>query len=155
MSSAQRSVEMIKVIGPYLIPVNHRRSIEEGVAAGEYKVVNPLITAQNFPLGPKGIETLRILVVSRVRSSDAEGVRNVLRGLGFRTLSLQELLFLGEKQPDLQREGTIWGLGTTFREEGYSPYLSLIQGHRVLGLARPRGGFISNWDRFAVVAQAG
>jgi hypothetical protein len=120
MSFAQH-MEVVKVVR---ITVNHKRTIEEMVKAGNYYRSDPYITSKHFPSSEKGLRQVETRIVQFNRYVVAKEVLQELDNNGFRPATLPELLALGEQYPGLQEFpivalGSIWYTRAGYRHVAY------------------------------------
>ena len=104
--------------------VNYDQSVEEAVKAGKYDGSSNDITSGNFPSEEVGIKEVSIELVHFGRGMKPDEVLSELNKLSLRPATLKELLALGEKHTDLQKEefrivalGSVWqhpGIGRRF-----------------------------------------
>lgn len=91
----------------YLLSVDYGRSVEDGVKAGCYDLVNPDIISRNFPTKGKGEAeiTLELIDLKKFkRFAWTEEGRSEFYVEYRWPADLHELLAFGEKHPDVQRE---------------------------------------------------
>jgi hypothetical protein len=100
----------------YHMTVDYSQSIEKAAKAGKYRWVNSDITSENFPTKRSGIVEVDIELVHFGRDMSTEEVLAELGKRGLRPAETHELLKLGEKFPDLQREFPIIALGSVCRD---------------------------------------
>lgn len=99
----------------YTIPINYDRSVEEGIKAGKYDWKNSDITSEHFPSQEIGTIEGPVELFHFSKDMETDGVLAELDKKGYRAATLKELLALGEKCPDLQREFSIIALGSVWR----------------------------------------
>ena len=135
--------------------VNYAQSLSEMIAAGRYDWSNIGIIEKNFPRTKQaGIEDISLHLFRFGRPLLTDEVIHELDRAGFRPATLEELLALGARKPDLQRGFLIIALGSVW-EDPYgdltAPYLRSYGVGRQLNL----GDIASiRWDnscRFAAV----
>lgn len=102
-------------INIYRLSVNYNRNIEEGVRAGKYDWANHDITSEHFSTERKGIVEVFVELIHFNRNISTDKALAELDKMGYRPAELQELLALGEKYPDLQREFPIIALGSDWQ----------------------------------------
>ncbi len=142
----------------YRLAVDYGQSVEEAVEAGRYDRVNSDITSKNFPTKKSGIAEVSIDLVCFNRDTiTADEVLVELDKRGLRPAETHELLKIGEKFPDLQREFPIVALGSVWSvwQDSFflirsCPYLDGDCWGRNLGLVWFDGEWSSNC-RFAAV----
>ena len=139
----------------YRLSVDYDRSVEDGIAAGKYDWTNDNITQKNFPSNRKSVAEVDVQLVPFGRVMTTDAVARELDKLGLRPAELPELLTLGERHPDLQREFPIIALGSRWRYPGGDwsvPCLSRYGAERGLDLGWVgRGGSVV--CRFAAVSK--
>ena len=107
--------EIIKNI--FTLSVNYSRTVEDGIKAGKYDWSNSDITSGHFPTKhcPGSEEGVKIELVHFGKNMNTEDVLSELSKKGLRPAELHELLVLGEKHSDLQREFPIVALGSVWQ----------------------------------------
>jgi len=121
----------------YAISANYDLSVEKAVKAGKYDWSNSDITTKHFPSSRKGAAELEITLVHFDREIDSDEAIRELDKMGLRPVELPELLALGAKYPDVQREFPVIALGSVWQyplDYRFVPYLSESSGRRGLGL---------------------
>ena len=90
----------------YTFEVDHDKSVEEMVKAGEYDYVSSDLTSENFPSTCSGVKTIEAHLVHYGRFMTDEEITSDLDGKGLRDCSIKELLAFGANPDmrDLQRE---------------------------------------------------
>jgi len=116
-------------ISTYTVPVNYDRSVADGIAAGKYDWVNSDITQEHFPPTRSGIVQVGIHLVHFGRNTTTDEVERELDKRGLRSAELPELLALGEKHPNLQREFPINALGSRWPSSGGDWIVSCLSRH--------------------------
>jgi hypothetical protein len=140
----------------FKVVVNYAQSLEEMIKAGEYDWVNNNITSDHFSIKGTGQKEMEIILFhfNRIISSDA-AIAEMAKA-GYRPVQVEELLALGAKEKELQKQFPIVALGSVWRSsDGNRGVLYLDWGgvERDLNL----GLFGSDWDgnyRFAAVRNA-
>ncbi len=94
---------------------NYDRSVEDGIKAGKYNWSNSNITSSHFPSEEAGTKEVSIELIYFGRNMETNEVLSELDKMGMRPATLKELLALGEKHPDLQREFPIIALGSVWQ----------------------------------------
>lgn len=102
----------------FRVTVDYSRSLAEMIKAGRYDLANQDITADHFPVTGEGKRELELVPVHLNRVVSTEEAIAEIKSRGLRPGKLEELLALGEKHPDLQREFPILALGSVWQ----SPY---------------------------------
>jgi len=107
----------------YDITVDYNQTIEQMVAAGSYNYANRDISSANFGqevVAKKGVrEELKAVLLHLDRVATSQEVLAEMERLGLRPATLAELLALGAKHPELQREFPIIALGSSCTLHGY------------------------------------
>ncbi len=138
----------------YPVQVNYDLSVEAAIRAGKYDWKNENITSANFPPTRQGTMDLDIILVHYGRDMQDEEIDKDLERQGLRDAELPELLALGAKYPDLQRQFPIIARGSVwlFPSDGDRgvPYLRKDGGGRGLNLGWLGGRWGSDY-RFAAV----
>jgi hypothetical protein len=121
----------------YPLSVDYGRSVENGVKAGCYDVVNSDITSRNFTTNRKGTAEVAVELVHFNRYVSTNEALRELNRMGYRPAELHELLAFGEKYPEVQREFPVVALGSVWHgRDGcrYVPYLDWFGSERYLDL---------------------
>ena len=137
------------------VEVNYDLSVEEAIQAGDYQAVHSEITSKNFPGTRKSRADLEIMLVRFDHRMTSEGVLRELQNEGLRAAELPELLAFGAKYPDVQRQFSVVGLGSVWRDrKGYRnvPCLYTASEGRYLDLHWWDDGWYS-YSRFAAIRQ--
>lgn len=124
-------------ITSYPVAINYDRSVEDGVKAGNYDWKNDDITSKNFLSQKSGTKEAMVELFHYGKDMSTDKVLADLDKQGYRPTTLKELLALGEKHPDLQREFPIIGLGSVWQYSNgyrYCPYLYWDGSERYLDL---------------------
>ncbi|MEK7120035.1 MAG: hypothetical protein AAB824_00645 [Patescibacteria group bacterium] len=100
----------------YGLLVNYSRSISKGIKAGHYDYANSDITDKNFPTTQQGAQEVSVQPIHFNKTMSTDQVLAELDKMSLRPANLQELLALGEKCPDLQREFPIIALGSVWQD---------------------------------------
>lgn len=104
----------------YLVTVNYGMTLEQMIAAGEYSSRNNDITAEHFPFTGIGQVEVELHLVHLGRNASTDAVLAELDRRGLRPAKIEELLALGAKYPDLQKEFPLVALGSVWRRpDGY------------------------------------
>ena len=136
----------------FSLTINYTRTIEDGVKAGKYDWANSDITTNHFPSKETGTKEVSIELIHFGQDKTTDEVLSELDKKGLRPATLKELLALGEKHPDLQREFLIVAFGSVWQDadDRYCAYLDGGGSERGLDL----GWVDGRWDdffRFAAV----
>lgn len=124
-------------ITSYPMSINYDRSVEDGIKAGNYDWKNDDITSEHFPSQETGTKEATVELFHYGKDMDTDEILTDLDKQGYREATLKELLALGEKYPNLQREfpiialGSIWQLRDGYR---YCSYLFRRSSKRYLHL---------------------
>lgn len=138
------------------VVVDCNRSLAEMISAGKYDWVHSDITAEHFSVREGGAQEKEIALFHFGRNISSKDAICEMDAAGYRPAIIEELLALGESQPELQKQFSIVALGgPLWRDSGngyhHVPCLEGDVGGRNLDLCRWFDGFwISNW-RFAAV----
>lgn len=97
------------------VTVDYSRTLEAMIAAGNYNYANESIIPRNFPLTGEGQVELDLCLVHFNRDITSEEAIKELEKMGMRPATLPELLALGEKYPEEQRQHPIIALGNVWR----------------------------------------
>ncbi len=110
----------------YPISVNYDLSVEAAVKLGRYDWTNSDIADKNFPTTRTGKAEVAVELIHFNRVISIKDALSELDKMGYRPAELHELLALGEKYPDVQREFPIVALGSVWQDlfgDRYVPYL--------------------------------
>lgn len=132
--------------------IDYDRSVKDGIKAGSYDWKNDDITSEHFPSQEAGTKEATVDLFHYGKDMSTDEVLADLDKQGYRPATLKELLALGEKHPDLQREFPIIALGSVWRRPDgrVCPYLDRDGSERGLSLR----WIDRRWDddcRFAAV----
>ncbi len=117
-----------------VLSVDYSRTVQEMINAGKYGWTNDNITEKHFPL-PTELNGKKVSVSTKLfhfnRPINSQDAIKEMDKAGYRPATLAELLALGEKQPELQKEFPIVALGSLWadaRGRRSVPYL-LVHGY--------------------------
>lgn len=100
------------------LTVDYNQTVEQMIAAGKYDWKNSDITEKHFPL-PAELSGQKTAVSSKLfhfnRDISSEDAIAEMDKAGYRPATLSELLALGTKHPELQRQFPIVALGSLWR----------------------------------------
>jgi len=139
----------------YQVTVDYSETLEEMIAAGRYDTRNNNISAEHFPVQGTGKVDVELHLVHLGRDASTDAVLAELDRRGLRPARIEELLALGAKHPNLQKEFPIVALGSVWR--GWFglrsvAYLEGWRGGRRLGLGWGGPGW-GGRCRFAAVSK--
>jgi len=97
------------------ITVDYGRNIESLVTDGKYDYADSDINSKHFRAERNGTEDIEVHLVHFGRSISTEDAIAELDKMGLQPAKIHELLTLGIKHPDLQREFLIIALGSVWR----------------------------------------
>lgn len=143
-------------IGRYIVTINYAgdKTIKNLLKEGKYDWVNNDITDKHFPTKKTGTEKEEIYFIHfNKRFDNGNQVIEELGKLGYKSANPAQLLALGAKHPDLQRQFPIAALGQHWFGSGgfrFVVYLSRYLGDRSAGLYWFKNRWSVDW-RFAVV----
>jgi hypothetical protein len=135
------------------LTVNYDLPLTEAVEAGMYQGVHSAITSQNFPSTRHGQAQLEIILVRYGRRMTSEEVLCELEKEALRPAELPEFLAFGAEYPEIQRQFSVVGLGSVWRDKkGYRnvPCLYEASEARYLDLHWWDDGWYS-YSRFAAI----
>ncbi|MBU2109432.1 hypothetical protein KKB71_00515 [Patescibacteria group bacterium] len=110
-----KSLNVYATIHGFTITINYDHSVKDSIKAGKYDWENDDITEKHFPSQETGTMEVAIELFHFGKNMETDKVLAELDKKGYRPATLKELLALGEKHPDLQREFTIIALGSVWR----------------------------------------
>jgi hypothetical protein len=129
----------------YPVPVNLTRTLAEMVSAGKYDYANPNIVEKNFPIqrpsasevaveggdpyrtpGIQNSDSTKLVLVHLNKVATTTEVLEHMDKLGLRPARIEELLALGEKYPDLQRQFPIVALGSVWVLSGGRRFVAYL-----------------------------
>ncbi len=123
-----------------VLSVDYSRTVQEMINTGKYGWTNDDITEKHFPL-PTELNGKKVSVAAKLfhfnRSINSQDAIKEMDKTGYRPATLAELLALGEKEPELQKEFPIVALGSIWTDafgNRYVPYLSVDGRKRMLDL---------------------
>lgn len=127
----------------FILEVDGTLTLEQMIANGKYNWKNDDITSKKYPIADKTKRTAHMELFHFDRDISSEKAVKEMEKAGFRPATIEELLTLGENQPELQRQFPIIALGSV---AGFSfgrsvPYLGSGGGDRNLGLNYWAGGW--------------
>lgn len=138
----------------FRVMVSYDRSVEDAIKAGRYDWVNSNITWKNFSTNRSGLFVdVDIELFHFGKNMTTGEVLAELDKKDMRPVELHELLALGEKFPDLQREFPVIAFGSVCKDPNgsrFCPSLDRVVSFRALNLY----WISSGWDggcRFAAV----
>jgi hypothetical protein len=130
--------KLIISVPTFRIVMDYNRSFSEIISAGNYRWVSEEITRDRYPVTGQGKHELKVkLFHFRCERISNEKVLEEIQSQGFRPAVIEELLALGESQPDFQERFPIVALGsgwTNAKDVRYVPCLDLVGKKRVLRL---------------------
>ena len=138
----------------FRVTVDYSRSLAEMIGAGKYDWVNFDITAEHFPITGTGKAEVNLVLVHFNRAMSTNEVLDDFKKRGLRPAKIEELLALGERYPDLQREFPIVALGSAFenpRGRRYCPFLWRVGAERGLDLRLLERGWSGSFRFLAVL----
>lgn len=92
--------------------VDYGRSVSDGITAGKYDWVEDSITEKNIPTTQSDKAELEIQLLYFGKYMNTELVFVEMEKQNLRPATLQELLAIGEKYPEIQREFPVVALGS-------------------------------------------
>jgi hypothetical protein len=102
-----------------VLSVDYSRTVQEMINAGKYGWTNDNITEKHFPL-PTELNGKKVSVSTKLfhfnRPINSQDAIKEMDKAGYRPATLAELLALGEKQPELQKEFPIVALGSIWTD---------------------------------------
>ncbi len=98
------------------IEVDGTKTLEQLIADGKYDWKNSDIKKKNFPIKIETKRTATIELFHFGRNISSEDAAKEMEKEGMRPATIEELLALGAKHPDLQREFPIIALGSVWQD---------------------------------------
>lgn len=141
------------ISGTYPVSVDYSLSVKQVVKLGKYDWVNSDINDKNYKTGKKGKAEVAVELIHFNRPISSEDALKKIDQNGYRPAELHELLTLGEKHPNLQREFFIVALGSVWQDPNGNrsvPCLYRNASKRNLYLFWLGSDWADGW-RFAVV----
>lgn len=114
LQNLQTIIEGKKPDNVFPITVDYNRSLIEMIKAGRYDWVHSDINAKHFPLKGKGKHELTAILFPFNYDIETDDAIAEINKQGYRPGLIEELLALGEKYPDLQKEFPIVALGSVW-----------------------------------------
>lgn len=124
-----RAVANAATYPSYTVPVDYNLSLPDMITAGHYDDVNDNITPERFPIQGSGKRQVTIALVHPGKEVESQPLIDEMDALGYRPATNAELLALGARYPELQREIPVIALGS----------LAEVRAHR-------RVMYLDNWD---------
>lgn len=131
------------------IPVDYTLTLEKMIAAGNYDWKGEGVTSDKFPINKRKNGNVTINLVHFDREIKPDDAIARLDEMGLRPAEFPELLALGAKLPNLQRDFPIIAMGSVLFDR-FVPYLDSDGGKRILG-REFYGGVWNRTCRFAAV----
>jgi len=124
------------------VSVDHTRTVEEMMSAGGYNDYSRNITSQNFPHQREGIEAVTLKLIRFDRVMTTRELEQVLPSFGDPS-DMDDMLALGAKFPDRQRQDLLVFLGASWVSPGGGRGVGCLRGGALfrrcgLALAGPR-----------------
>lgn len=144
---AQRVLELVNTRPPYGLVIDYNRSLIQMIEPGSYDWVNDSITEKNFPIEGIGRHKIEVTLFHFNRIMTSKQVIAEMDKQGYRPAKIEELLALGENQPDLRRQFPIIGLFSVWQGpdgDRYVPELCGSVSERGLNLS----WFGNDWDPY-------
>lgn len=104
------------ISGTYPVLVDYDRNVKEAIELGKYDWTNNDINDKNFKTERKGKANFEIELIHFNRPISSENALKEIEENNYRPAELHELLALGEKYPDLQREFPIVALSSVWQD---------------------------------------
>lgn len=157
-SNLAKVAELIvgKVHRVFKVVVDYSRDLGQMIAAGKYDWTDNDITADNFPVKGEGRQEREVALFHFNRVISSNDAIKEMASAGYRPATIEELLALGQVQPELQRQFPIVALGSVCRDpRGHRlvPYLCGSAVGRRLGLLCFDADWVERY-RFAAVRNA-
>jgi len=127
------------------IVIDYTKTLAEMISAGKYDWTDSDITSNSFPVKGEGKQEREHVLFHFNRFISSDDVIKEMDKAGFQPAVIEELLALGEAQPELQKQFPIVALGSVWRDsDGYChvPCLSRYGVERGLNLDY----FEDDWD---------
>lgn len=110
----------------FTVVVDYSMSLADMIAVGRYDWTNSDITAENFPVSGEGQKEVEVELVHLNRDASTEEVLEELERRGLRPAKIEELLALGAKYPELQKEFPIIAFGSVWRDPDGGRYVPFL-----------------------------
>jgi len=126
-----KEAEITKVL------VDYDMSLTEMIAAGRYFWRIYEINATNFPVSGESQKEVKLKLIHLNRVASTEEILEEMDRRGLQPAKIEELLGLGAKYPELQKQFPIIALGSVWRHPNgylYAPCLNWLDRARFLGL---------------------
>lgn len=107
----------------YDVEINYSLTLGEAVSSGGYDYVHQLISETNFPKTKEGKVRTEILLIESDSIISSEEAINEMEINNLRPAELREVLALGAKYPELQREFGIIAFGSKIK---------ILDGHGII-----------------------
>lgn len=136
---------VLTISAVFSVAVDYDQTVEQMVEAGHYDWKNGDINSGNFQVNRRQSGTMEVHTIQPNRFISSDYAIKEMDNMGFRTAELPELLAIGAKHPDKQKENTVVALGSLLKDPNgrqYVPVLSSVGRGRGLGLYL----FGSAWD---------
>lgn len=137
------------------VTVDYGKTLEEMIAAGRYDTRNNDITAERFPFQGTGQVEVELHLVHLGRDASTDTVLAELDRRNLRPATIEELLALGAKYPNLQKQFPFVALGSVWQHPGGRRGVACL-GHWDAGRGLALDWFGLDWNggcRFLAVSK--
>lgn len=98
----------------YSVTIDYAKSLEQMKSDGQYDWSNDDINGENFPITGEGTVEVNLELVHFNRVFDTAVVEAELDKMGFRPVTIEELLAFGATYPEVQREFPVVAFGSSW-----------------------------------------
>lgn len=143
----KRVVELVNARPTFDIIVDYDQAFQKMIEVGNYDYVNNYIKAEHFPVEGSSKQKKIITLLRLDKTMTSDEVKAEMEKQGFCPAKIEDLLVLGEIQPELQKQFPIVALGSVWQDpddDRYAPCLGWGGVGRSLGLYLLGGDWSAN-----------
>lgn len=107
---------LVPLLPFYKVVVDYTKTLAEMISVGNYDWVNSDITNDHFPVKGEGKQEQELVLFHFNRAISSDDAMKKMEEDGYKPAVIEELLALGESQPELQRQFPIVALGSVWRD---------------------------------------
>ena len=111
----------------FLMAVNYSQSLDQMIKAGYCNWINDNITVDHFPIEGSGKQEKNFTLFHFDKTKTSEEVIAEMNKEGFSPAKIEDLLVLGESQPELQKQFPIIALGSVWRDSDGNPLVPYLR----------------------------